>query len=36
MKGVNRAFVRVASLNAFAAAQAADTSAIDPVLTQVL
>jgi len=36
MKGVKRAIVLVASLNAFAAAQAADTYAIDPVHTQVL
>lgn len=36
MKGVKRAIVLVASLNAFAAAQATDTYAIDPVHTQVL
>lgn len=36
MKGVKRAIVLVASLNASAAAQAADTYAIDPVHPQVL
>lgn len=36
MKGVKRAIVLAAGLNAVAAAQAAGTDAIDPVHTQVL